>query len=116
MSKKVISISQHSNSRPLGPRSRQRLFDLGQHEYMGAPGLCWVTNYWVKKVDKGRYWELYSSEETALRQKIYCGTFESDALRDYFDDVCFWVDEDFLLSIGLGRKAVLLEKGHEICE
>jgi hypothetical protein len=117
MSKKVISISQHPNFGPKKPRSRQRLFDLGRHEYMGSPGCSWMTNYWVKKVDKGRYWELYSSEETALSQKIYCGTFEPDALRDYFDDVCFWIDEDFLLSIGLGRRsAVSFPRGDDLID
>jgi len=109
MSKKVISISQHSNFRPEGPRSRQRMFDLGPHEFMGAPGLSWRTNYWVKKVEKGTYWELYSSQETSLKRKEYCGTYDVEQLRDYFDEVSFWLDEEYWLSIGLGRKADVVD-------
>ena len=112
MSKNVIPISEHSNFGAIGPKSRQRLFDLGPHEFMGAPGLSWRTNYWVKKVGKGAYWELYSSQENSLKQKEYCGTYEPDQLREYFDDVSFWLDEDVWLSIGLGRKAEVSTLNH----
>ena len=109
MFKKVITISQHPNSRSTEPRSRQRLFDLGPHEFMGAPGLSWRTNYWVKKVEKGTYWELYSSQETSLRRKEYCGTYDVENLRNYFEEVSFWLDEEYWLSIGLGRKADVID-------
>ena len=56
MSKNIIPISEHSNYGAIGPKSRQRLFDLDPHEFVGAPGLSWRTNYWVKKIEKGAYW------------------------------------------------------------
>ena len=53
-----------------------RVFDLGEHEYSGAPGLSWRTNYWVKKINKGKQWELYCSQEESLRKREYAGTYK----------------------------------------
>ena len=94
MSKKIVSISKHPNYCSKGQRSRQRVFDLGEHWYSGAPGLSWVTNYWVKKIQKGTLWELYCSQEESLSYREYCGTYEADELRAYFDDVDFDLEED----------------------
>ena len=105
MSKNIVTISKHPNYCPKGQRSRRRLFDLGRHWYSGAPGMSWVTNYWVKKIEKGRLWELYCSQEESLSHREYCGTYQADELRDYFEGVQFELDEKDLLEIGLGRTA-----------
>ena len=81
------------------------MFDLGEHWYSGAPGLSWVTNYWVKKIQKGTLWELYCSQEESLSYREYCGTFAADELRNYFEDVAFELDEDHWRELGLGRIA-----------
>ena len=107
MSENIISISRHPNYCSRGQRSRQRVFDLGEHWYSGAPGLSWVTNYWVKKIQKGTLWELYCSQEESLNYREYCGTFEVDQLRDYFEEVEFDLEEGQWRKIGLGRKAVI---------
>jgi len=108
MSKHIVSISKHPKYCSKGQRSRQRLFNLGRHWYSGAPGLSWVTNYWVKKIQKGTLWELYCSQEESLSYREYCGTFEAEELRDYFEEVGFELDEEQWLEIGLGRGAELL--------
>lgn len=105
MSKNIISISQHPNFLSKGQRSRKRLFDLGRHWYSGAPGLSWVTNYWVKKIQKGTLWELYCSQEESLSYREYCGTYEVDELRAYFEEVDFDLEEDRWREMGLGLTA-----------
>jgi len=109
MSENIISISKHPNYCSKGQRSRQRLFDLGEHWYSGAPGLSWVTNYWVKKIQKGTLWELYCSQEESLSYREYCGTYEVDQLRTLFDEVDFDLEEDHWREMGLGRAADLVQ-------
>ena len=108
MSENVIPISIHPDYCPKGQRSRQRVFDLGLHWYSGAPGLSWFTNYWVKKIQRGTRWELYCSREESLCRREYCGTFEADELRDYFDDVGFYLDDEEWREMGLGRMADII--------
>ena len=54
MSANITSIKSHRDFLS-GPalRTRKRVFDLGEHSYSGAPGLCWSTNYWIKALGKG---------------------------------------------------------------
>ena len=105
MSNNIVLISEHNKYCSKEQRSRQRVFDLGEHWYSGAPGLDWVTNYWVKKIQRGSLWELYCSQEESLSYREYCGTFEVDQLRDYFEEVNFELEEDQWRAIGLGREA-----------
>ena len=109
MSENIIFISKHPNYCSKGQRSRQRVFDLGRHWYSGAPGLSWVTNYWVKKIQKGTLWELYCSQEESLSYREYCGTYEVDELRTYFEEVDFDLEEDHWREMGLGRAADLVQ-------
>ena len=109
MSENIISISKHPNYCSKGQRSRQRVFDLGEHWYSGAPGLSWVTNYWVKKIQKGTLWELYCSQEESLSYREYCGAYEVDELRTYFEEVDFDLEEDHWREMGLGRAADLVQ-------
>ena len=76
MSANITSIKSHRDFLT-GPalRTRKRVFDLGEHFYSGAPGLCWSTNYWIKRIDKVKSWELYATLEEAPRQGVYSGTF-----------------------------------------
>jgi len=108
MSENIFPISEHSNYCPKGRRSRQRVFDLGKHRHTCASGLSRVTNYWVRKIQRGTLWELYRAQEDALHRREYCGTFSADQLRDYFDGVGLELDESHWLGIGLGRCAELL--------
>jgi len=105
MPENIVPISKHPEYCPKGQRSRQRVFDLGEHYYSGAPGLSWVTNYWVKKIQRGTLWELYCSQEESLSYREYCGTFEVEELRTYFEEVEFNLDEDQWRGMGLGRAA-----------
>ena len=53
MSEKTTNIADHSKFQyRKSLRPTIRVFDLGEHEYSGAPGLSWRTNYWVKKSTK----------------------------------------------------------------
>ncbi len=109
MSKNIVSISKHPNYCSKGQRSRKRVFDLGEHWYSGAPGLSWVTNYWVKKIQKGTLWELYCSQEESLSFREYCGTYEVEELRAYFEQVGFNLDEDQWREMGLGCAADIVQ-------
>ena len=86
-------------------RTRKRVFDLGRHSYSGAPGLSWTTNYWIKRLGKGEYWELYGSIEPALSRREYAGTFTPDELRQYFEEVGFYMDDQDWREHGLGFSA-----------
>ena len=56
----------------------------------------------VKKIQKGTLWELYCSQEESLSYREYCGTYEVDELRTYFEEVDFDLEEDFgALTFGL---------------
>jgi hypothetical protein len=110
MSKITISIADQPQSRAQKSlRSRKRVFDLGEHLYSGAPELCRRTNYWVKKLGKGEEWELYCSQEESLRTREYSGTFAPTELRQYFDDVEFYLDEEEWLDLGLAYTADIID-------
>jgi hypothetical protein len=105
MSAETIAISSHHGFTPRKTRrSRKRVFDLGRHWYSGAPGLSWTTNYWVKRITPDT-WELFGSEEGSLTKRQSAGLYSVEQLRDYFDDVAFWMDEEYWIEIGLGRRA-----------
>ena len=106
MSATITSIESHRDFLS-GPalRTRKRVFDLGTHSYSGAPGLSWTTNYWIKRLGKGEYWELYASIEPALSRREYSGTFTPDQLRQYFEDVGFYMDDQDWRDYGLGWNA-----------
>ena len=106
MSVNITSIKSHRDFLT-GPalRTRKRVFDLGEHCYSGAPGLSWRTNYWIKRLGKGEYWELYASLEPALSRREYSGTFSPAELRQYFDEVGFYMDEQDWRDYGLGYTA-----------
>ena len=59
-----------------------------------------MTNYWVKKIQKGTLWELYCSQEESLSYREYCGTYEADELRAYFEEVDFDLEEDDVFPEG----------------
>jgi len=103
MSANITSIKSHRDFLS-GPalRTRKRVFDLGEHCYSGVPGLCWSTNYWIKRIGKGELWELYGTLEEAPRQRVYSGTFSPIELRQYFDEVGFYMDEQDWRDYGLG--------------
>jgi hypothetical protein len=110
MLKNILSIKSHPDF--FGgkkARTRQRVFDLGEHWYSGMPGCDWRTNYWVKRIEKGKRWELYSSTEDALRSRQYAGTFTPTELREEFDAVGFELDEEVWQSLGLGLKAEVID-------
>ena len=90
-------------------RTRKRVFDLGEHCYSGAPGLCWSTNYWIKRLGKGEYWELYASVEPALSRRQYSGTYTPEELRQYFEDVGFYMDDQDWRGYGLGWTAEIID-------
>ena len=106
MSANITSIKSHRDFLS-GPalRTRKRVFDLGEHCYSGAPGLCWSTNYWIKRIGKGESWELYGTLEEAPRQRVYSGTFSPAELRQYFDEVGFYMDDQDWRDYGLGYTA-----------
>ena len=106
MSATITSIESHRDFLS-GPalRTRKRVFDLGRHSYSGAPGLSWTTNYWIKRLGKGEYWELYGSIEPALSRREYAGTFTPDELRQYFEEVGFHMDYQDWREYGLGFSA-----------
>jgi len=55
MSANISSIKSHPDFfSGKKARSRQRVFDLGEHSFAGMPGCDWRTNYWVKRIEKGQ--------------------------------------------------------------
>ena len=106
MSATITPIESHRDFMS-GPalRTRKRVFNLGEHSYSGAPGLSWSTNYWIKRLGKGEYWELYASIEPALSRRMYSGTYTPQELRQYFEDVGFYMDDQDWRDYGLGRNA-----------
>ena len=110
MSKITTNIAEHPQflyAKSL--RTRKRVFDLGYHFYSGAPGLSWQTNYWVKKLGKGEEWELYCSQEESLRKREFAGTYKPDELREYFDQVEFYLEEWEWLELGLAYTAEVID-------
>ena len=109
MSEKTTNIADHSKFQYLKSlRPTIRVFDLGEHEYSGAPGLSWRTNYWVKKICKGAQWELYCSQEHSLRKREYAGTYSPDELHEYFDEVGFHLEDWQWRDMGLAYTADIL--------
>ena len=106
MSATITPIESHRDFMS-GPalRTRKRVFNLGEHSYSGAPGLSWSTNYWIKRLGKGEYWELYASIEPALSRRMYSGTYTPQELRQYFEDVGFYMDDQDWRDYGLGWNA-----------
>ena len=114
MSEKTTNIADHPYFQYLKDlRPTIRVFDLGEHEYSGAPGLSWRTNYWVKKIRKGEKWELYCSQENSLRKREYAGTYSPDELHEYFDEVGFHLEDWQWREMGLAYTAdiLVLDKG-----
>ena len=110
MSASVISLqSHHEFIKVSKARTRKRVFDLGRHCIATAPGLSWQTNYWIKKIEKGRRWELYASEEESLRTRQYCGTYTPNDLRKELELVDFNLDEEEWRWMGLGERAEVVD-------
>jgi hypothetical protein len=64
---------------------RQRVFYLGYHEYSAGPGLCWQTEYWVKRLRRGEAWELFGTmPETSGKQRLSMGEHTPEEAREYF--------------------------------
>ena len=109
MSEKTTNIADHSKFQyRKSLRPTIRVFDLGEHEYSGAPGLSWRTNYWVKKINQGKQWELYCSQEESLRKREYAGTYKPDELHEYFDKVGFHLEDWQWLDMGLAYTAEVI--------
>jgi len=110
MSANITSIKSHRDFLS-GPalRTRKRVFDLGEHCYSGAPGLCWSTNYWIKRISKGEYWELYCTTEDSPKERQFSGTYTPSELRGYFDEVGFYMDEQDWRDYGLGYSAEVMD-------
>jgi len=109
MLKNILSIKSHPDFKSGAvSRTRQRVFDLGEHSFAGMPGCDWRTNYWVKRIEKGKRWELFASTEDALRSRQYTGTFTPTELREELALVDFHLDEEEWQSMGLGLKAEVI--------
>ena len=110
MTEKIVSISTHRRYQKGSKRGRQRVFTMGYHTYSGGPGCCWSANYWIKKINQGKAWEVYLSSESALSYKYrhYNGTYSAEHLRDYFESVDFELDEVHWREIGLGYPAEVI--------
>ena len=80
---------------------RQRVFYLGNHAYSGGPGLCWQTEYWVKRLRKGEAWEIFAtSPETSGRQRISMGECTPHEVREYFESVNFEITRGEWYAMG----------------
>ena len=79
------------------PLPGRRVFYLGGHSYSVGPGYSWTTEYWVKRVERGKKWEIYSTypEETG-RQRLFFGLYTPEDVKEYFDSVGFEIrDQDW---------------------
>jgi hypothetical protein len=109
MSANISSIESHTRFKSAPAwRGRKRVFDLGEHFYSATPGCDWRTNYWIKKIEKGKRCELYASDEDSLRTRQYCGTFTPKALRDELALAGFGLEEEEWQSMGLGIKSEVI--------
>ena len=94
MSAEIIEFPLEREERGLPPVPRQRVFDLGPHHYSAGPGYSWGTEYWVKRVERGKKWEIYlTNPEESGRQRLFCGLFGPAEVREYFEEVRFEISD-----------------------
>ena len=109
MSEKTVNIADHPYFQYLKDlRPTIRVFDLGEHNYSVSQDETYRTNYWVKKINKGRQWELYCSYEPSLRKRQYVGTYKPNELHEYFDQVGFQLEDWQWREMGLAYTAEII--------
>ena len=109
MSEKTANIADHPYFQYLKDlRPTIRVFDLGEHTYSDSQDGTYRTNYWVKKINKGRQWELYCSYEPSLRKRQYAGTYKPNELHEYFDQVGFQLEDWQWREMGLAYTAEII--------
>ena len=79
---------------------RQRVFYLGVHSYSAGPGYSWNTEYWVKRINRGRDWEVYCTTEETGRKRQLMDTCDPDEVREYFDSVNFVISDKEWFEMG----------------
>ncbi len=82
-----------SGARKSIPR-RRVYYSLGEHTYSEVPGASWCTEYWIRRSDLIKPWELYASAENRRGKKQFMGYFSSEDLITYLTSVNFDLSED----------------------
>lgn len=87
---------------PGGKPTNTAQFYLGSHSYSAGPGCGWTTEYMIQRLDDGDAWELFVTEEEALRLDeeevagpdfVSMGQFTTEATKEYFESVRFEISE-----------------------
>ena len=80
---------------------RKRVFWIGKHDYSVGPGSGWSKEYWVKRIDQDRKWEIYCTHlENSGRTRIWMGTFNPEEVRKYFEEVGFHISHEDWCGMG----------------
>jgi len=97
VSAEIIAFPIERGERGLPPVPRQRVFYLGSHHYAAGPGFSWSTEYWVKRVERGKRWEIHCTHpEESGRQRLFFGLYDPEEVREYFESVVFEIcDEEW---------------------
>ena len=97
----IIAFPSPTGERPERRLPRQRVFYLGDHEYSLAPGACWRTEYWIKRLRKGVAWEIFATNpEDTGKQRLSMGEHSPCEMREYFESVAFYISNDEWYAMG----------------
>ena len=101
MSAEIIAFPIEREERGLPPVPRQRMFYLGPHHYAVGPGFSWSTEYWVKRVERGKRWEIHCTHpEESGRQRLFFGLYDPEEVREYFESVVFEISDEEWWEMG----------------
>ena len=97
----VIPFPDLKKSRKKSKLPRQRVFYLGSHMYSNAPGMSGTSEYWVKRIEKGKKWELFGTwPEECGRQRLSMGEHTPEQAKEYFESVNFEISSDEWFDMG----------------
>ena len=77
------------------------MFYLGPHHYAAGPGFSWSTEYWVKRVERGKKWEIYCTHpQESGSQRLFFRLCDPEEVREYFESVEFEISDEEWWEIG----------------
>ena len=112
MSADIIAFPIERKGRGVCRIPRQHVFYLGPHHYAAGPGFSWSTEYWVKRIDRGKHWDIYcTNPKESGRQRLFFKLCDPEEVREYFESVEFELSDEEWWKMGWRST-----KGAEILE
>tara|TARA_A100001037_G_scaffold271935_2_gene267750 strand:- start:1199 stop:1702 length:504 start_codon:yes stop_codon:yes gene_type:complete len=101
MSAEIIDFPIDREESGFPPIPRKRVFYLGPHHYAAGPGFSWSTEYWVKRVERGKKWEIYCTHpQESGSQRLFFRLCDPEEVREYFESVEFEISDEEWWEIG----------------